>query len=41
MGGDREVFKLARARERQTRDLSGVRCVKDEDGTVLIENTKL
>jgi len=34
---EKEVFKLARARERQTRDLSSVRCIKDEDGRVLIE----
>ena len=39
--GEKEVFKLARARERQTRDLSSVRCIKDEDGRVLTEDTKL
>jgi len=37
-GGENEVFKLARARERRTRDLSSVRCIKDEDGRVLIED---
>ena len=26
-GGENEVFKLARARERRTRDLSSVRCM--------------
>ena len=39
--GEREVFKLARAKESWTRDLSSVRCIKDEDGKVLIEDTKL
>ena len=39
--GEKEVFKLARARERRTRDLSSVRCIKDEDGKVLIKDTKI
>jgi len=39
--GEKEVFKLARVRERRTRDFSSVRCLKDEDGRVLIEDTKL
>ena len=39
--GEREVFKLARTRDRHTRNLSSVRCLKDEDGNVLIEDTKL
>jgi len=29
-GGENEVFKLAKATERRTRDLSSVRCIKDE-----------
>jgi len=40
-GGENEVFKLARARERRTRDLNSVRCVKDEDGRVLVEDVKV
>jgi len=41
--GKEEVFKLARAREREkkTRDLGNVRCVKGEDGKVLVEETKI
>jgi len=39
--GESEVFKLARARERRTRDLSSVRCIKDEDGTVIVEDAKV
>jgi len=38
---ERDIFKLARATERQIRDLSSIRCIKDEDSTVLIEDTKL
>ena len=33
--GEKEVFKLAKARERSTRDLGVVRCIKDENGRVL------
>jgi len=39
--GEKEIFKLTRAQERRTRDLSGVRCIKDEDGKVLIEDTQV
>jgi len=39
--GEKEVFKLPRAREMRTRDLSSVRYIKDEDGKVLIEDTKV
>jgi len=38
--GENEIFKLARARERQTRDLSRVRCIKDEVDRVLVEDAK-
>ena len=39
--GENEVFKLASVRERRTRDLSSVRCIKDEDGKVLVEDAKV
>jgi len=39
--GEKEVFKLPRAQERRTRDLSSVRCIKDEVGKVLIEDAKV
>jgi len=39
--GEREVFKVARAKERCTRYLSSIRCIKDEDDKVLIMDTKL
>ena len=39
--GENEVFKLARGRERRTRDLGVVRCIKDENGKVLSENVEI
>ena len=40
-GGENEVFKLARARERRTRDLGSVRCIKDDEGRVLVDEAKV
>ena len=37
--GEKEVFELARVRERRTRDVGIVRCVKDENGKVLFEDS--
>ena len=34
-------IKLARARERKTRDLGIVRCIKDENGKVLFEDVEI
>ena len=39
--GEEEVFKLTRVRERKTRDLGVVRCIKDENGKVLSENAEI
>jgi len=39
--GEKEIFKLARARERKTRDLGVVRCIKDEEGKVLTEDVEI
>ena len=33
------MFKLARPREKKTRDLERIRCIKGEDGKVLVEET--
>jgi len=35
------VFKLAKARDRKIRDLDSVRCIKHEDGKVLVKDTKV
>jgi len=39
--GEKDVFNLARAKERKTRDLGWVRCIKGEDGRVLVEETEI
>ena len=33
--GDLNIYKLARAKEKKTRDLNQVRCINDENGKVL------
>jgi len=38
---EKEVFKLGRARERRTRDLGIVRCIKDENVKVLFEDAEI
>ena len=38
MEGEKEVFKLARTRERRSRDLGVVMCIKDENGEVFSED---
>ena len=39
--GEKDVFKLAKAREKKTRDLGCVRCIKGEDGKVLVEELEI
>ena len=39
--GEKDVFKLARARERRTRDLDAMRCIRDENGKVLYEDDEI
>ncbi|KAL5193749.1 LINE-1 retrotransposable element ORF2 protein [Glycine soja] len=34
--GERSIYRLAKGRERKTRDLDHVKCVKDEEGKVLM-----
>ncbi|XP_075080593.1 uncharacterized protein LOC142166076 [Nicotiana tabacum] len=40
-GRDMKLFRLAKARERKARDLDQVRCIKDEDGRVLVGNPQI
>jgi hypothetical protein len=34
--GEKSIYKLANGRERKTRDLDQVKCIKDEEGRVLV-----
>lgn len=37
----RTLFRLVKSRERRTRDLDQMRCIRDEEGKVLLEETDI
>ena len=39
--GEKEVLKLVRARERSTRDLGHLRCIRDENSKVLSKDAEI
>ncbi|XP_070014955.1 uncharacterized protein [Nicotiana sylvestris] len=40
-GGEKKLFRLAKARERRARDQDQVRCIKDEDARVLMGDDQI
>jgi len=39
--GEKDIFKLARVRERKPKDLGNIRCIKDNNHKVLVNEAKI
>ena len=39
--GENDVYKLAKLRERKTRDFNHIKCIKNEDSRVLVQEEKI
>ena len=39
--GEKGIYRIAKSRERRTRDLDQVKCIKDKDGEVLAQEEKI
>ena len=39
--GEKELYKIAKLRDRKGKDLNGVRCIKSDSGTVLVKNEEI
>ena len=39
--GEKDIYKIAKVRERKTRDLSNIRCIKNEDGRILTQDEEI
>ena len=39
--GERDIYRIAKVRERKTRDLSQIKCIKDECNRVLVSDGEI
>ena len=39
--GEKDVYKLAKLRERKTRDFNHIKCIKNEDSRVLVKEEEI